>query len=251
MRTLNSGGEHRTDSAPGFVIRCFIDSLYFGTRFLVIAGAAFVGILLSLLVVLRFVNPPISAVMLQHWLAGQPVQQSWVPLTRISGNLQRAVVASEDAKFCRHPGLDLGELAYVMRQAHRQGSLDVRGASTITMQVSRNLFLWQGKSLLRKALEIAIAPIMDFVWPKRRILEVYLNIAEWGPGRFGAETGALYHFNQSANRLNRSQATLMASALPNPRFRRPGTPSAALKRRARRLQARTKRLTPLMSCLNL
>ncbi|MEM6497490.1 MAG: transglycosylase domain-containing protein, partial [Pseudomonadota bacterium] len=123
--------------------------------------------------------------------------------------------------------------------------------STITMQVARNLFLWQGKSLLRKALEIAIAPMMELVWPKRRILEVYLNIAEWGPGRFGAETGAVYHFNQSANRLNRSQATLMASALPNPRFRRPGTPSAALKRRARRLQARTKRLTPLMSCLNL
>ncbi|MEM8975810.1 MAG: monofunctional biosynthetic peptidoglycan transglycosylase [Pseudomonadota bacterium] len=251
MRTSNSAGDNRSDSALAFAIRCFIDSLYFGSRFLVIAGVAFVGLLLVLLVILRFVNPPISSVMLQHWLAGRPVQQVWVPLTQISDNLQRAVVASEDAKFCRHPGLDLGELAYVMRQAHRNGSLNVRGASTITMQVSRNLFLWQGKSLLRKALEIAIAPMMEFVWPKRRILEVYLNIAEWGPGRFGAQTGALYHFNQPASRLNRSQATLMASALPNPRIRRPGAPRPALKRKARRLQARTKRLTPSMSCLNL
>ena len=131
--------------------------------------------------------------MLQRWLSGQRVEQTCVSFDRISPYLKRAVVASEDAKFCKHFGLDLGELASVMRQAHRNGTLDVRAASTVTIQISRNLFLWQGKSLSRKGLKVAIARMMEFVWPKSRILEVYLNIAEWGPRVYGAEAAANTH----------------------------------------------------------
>ena len=246
---MNSADRHQSSSGTAFVGRCLVDAIYYGSRFLIIAGTVFVGTVLFLLLLFRFVDPPASSVMLQHSLMGRYVEQTWVPLDRISPHLQRAVVASEDAKFCRHFGLDLGELAFVMRQAHRNGTLDVRGASTITMQVSRNLFLWQGKSLLRKGMEIAIAPMMELVWPKSRILEVYLNIAEWGPGLFGAEAAANAHFRRTALQLNRSQAALMAASLPNPRIRRPGAPNSSLKRRSRRLLKRTTTLSALMTCL--
>src|SRR5690606_41548965 len=105
---------------------------------------------------------------------------------RHSPNLDRAVISSVDALFCRHYGVDLGEFAAALRKAEGNGLDDVRGASTITMQVAKNLFLWPSKDLLRKGLEIGIADVMEQIWPKRRILEVYLNIAEWGPGIFGA-----------------------------------------------------------------
>ena len=254
VRTLTSpgrpvSGQQGSASPLAFASRSFFDALYFGTRFLIVASAASVCVVVLVLLVLRFIDPPTSSVMMQHRLSGQAVQQTWVPLAKISPNLQRAVIASEDAKFCRHHGLDLGELAYVMRQAHRNSSFDVRGASTITMQVTRNLFLWQGKSLIRKALEISIAPLMDLIWPKRRILEVYLNIAEWAPGRFGAEAAAIYHFGRPVSRLSQTQAALMAASLPNPRYRRPGTPNATLRRKSRRLIQRAKGLSSSMACI--
>lgn len=249
MRNLNAADNRRSEGALAFSGRCFIDAIYYGSRFLVVAGALFGGLVILLLVLLRYVDPPTSSVMLQHWLNGREVRQNWVPLARISPNLQRAVIVSEDANFCSHHGLDLGELAYVMRQAHQRGSLDVRGASTITMQVTRNLFLWQDKSLVRKALEIFIAPMMDFVWPKRRVLEVYLNIAEWGPGRFGAEAAAVYHFKRPASKLSQSQSALMAAALPNPKFRRPGAPNLTLRRKSRRLVSRARNHGSAVACL--
>ncbi len=249
MRTSTIPDKQDRSSPMAFAGRSLIDALYYGSRFLVIAGVVCAAAVVLVLFLLRFVDPPTSSVMIQHWLSGRPVQQAWVPLSRISPRLQRAVIASEDARFCRHHGLDLGELAYVMRQAHRRGSFDVRGASTITMQVTRNLFLWQDRSLMRKAIEIAVAPMMDLIWPKRRILEVYLNIAEWAPGRFGAEAAANYHFGRPANRLTPAQAALMASALPNPRIRRPASPNAALRRKSRRLIQRTKGLELSMACI--
>ena len=246
---MNSADRQQPTGAITFATSCLGDAIYYGSRSLIIAGTVFVGAVLFLLLVFRFVDPPASSVMLQHRLSSQRVEQTWVSLDRISPHLQRAVVASEDAKFCKHFGLDLGELAFVIRQAHRNGSLDVRGASTITMQVSRNLFLWQGKSLLRKGMEIAIAPMMEFVWPKSRILEVYLNIAEWGPGVYGAEAAANTHFKRTARQLNRSQAALMAASLPNPRLRRPSAPNSSLKRKSRRLIKRSAALSSLMTCL--
>ena len=168
--------------------------------------------------------------MLGLMLSGQSVDYEPVPITSISSYLQRAVVTSEDARFCRHSGVDWGALAEAMQ--------DSRGGSTITMQTAKNLFLWPSRSYIRKAIEIPVALVIDFAWPKRRILEVYLNIAEWGPGIFGAEMAAQYHFNKSASRLTQHEATLLAASLPNPIAREAGDPGRITELLASRLRGR-------------
>lgn len=224
-------------------------ALWRGTLVLVGAVAAFLMISAAAMLVLRYVDPPGSAVMTWHRLSGIEVRQSWVDIERMSPALIRAVVASEDARFCRHNGVDLGAFEAALRQARRKNNFDIRGASTITMQVVKNLFLWQDKSLLRKGLELMITPVMELVWPKRRILEVYLNIAEWGPGVFGAEAAARHHFGRSARRLNTQQAALLAAALPNPAVRRAGRPGPLTRRNARRVKARASGFRRGLSCL--
>ena len=147
---VNSADRQQSTGATTFAIRCLGDAISCCSRFLIIAGTVIIGAVLFPLLVFRFVDLLALSVMLQRWLSGQRVEQTCVLFDRISPYLKRAVVASEDAKFCKHFGLDFGELASVMRQAHRNGTLDVRTASTVTMQISRKLFLWQGKSLSRK-----------------------------------------------------------------------------------------------------
>ena len=181
------------------------------------------GVALSLLLVLlfRWVNPPISAFMAETsvaaWIgrdASYVFRHQWVDLQQISPNLPLAVVASEDQKFPGHWGFDVEaiEKAYELnRHSHK-----VRGASTISQQVSKNLFLWSGRSYLRKGLEAWFTILIETCWPKRRILEMYLNIAEFGYGTYGAEAAAERFFHKPASRLSRGDAATMAAVLPAP-----------------------------------
>ena len=192
-------------------------------------------LVLVLIVLYRWVNPPASTLMLGQWLTGTRIDQRWVPIDRISPYLQRAVITSEDGRFCQHHGVDWSEIEEAIERA-RDGV--PRGGSTISMQVVKNLFLWPSKSYVRKALEIPLTYAIELAWPKRRILEIYLNIAEWGPGVFGAEAAARYHFRKAAASLTPSQAALLAVSLPNPLERTAGAPGPGLQRLANTVHGR-------------
>jgi monofunctional biosynthetic peptidoglycan transglycosylase len=164
-----------------------------------------------------------------RWLKGETVSRRWVDLPAMSPYLPRSVIAAEDAHFCRHHGIDWGALREAIADAEEGEGL--RGASTITQQVAKNLFLWQGPSPLRKVLEFPLALWIDLVLPKQRILEIYLNIAELGPsGQFGAETGSLYGFGHSAGSLSAREAALLAAILPNPHRRSARNPAPGVRR---------------------
>ncbi len=164
---------------------------------------------------------PVSTLMLARWALGQPVDRRWVPLSAVSPRLVAAVILSEDGQFCHHHGVDVSAL----REVIEKRGAPSRGASTLTMQVAKNLFLWPGRSYLRKSLEIPIAIVLDTLWGKKRVLETYLNIAEWGQGVFGAEAAAEHDFGKDAASLTSFEAALMASALPNPILRSVTHPS--------------------------
>lgn len=217
-----------------------------GRLSLALAAAAMVA--LVALTALWRVAPPVSTLMLARYVTGRPVVRDYAPLGRIAPALVAAVVMSEDAKFCRHRGVDWQALGDVLEDADEDGPS--RGASTIAMQVAKNLFLWPSRSAIRKAVEIPLALALDFVWPKSRILEVYLNVAEWGPdGIFGAEAAAKADFGRSAASLTPTQAALMAAALPNPVLRRPARPTALQARLARRLIGRIGNSGQWLDCL--
>ncbi|HUU67611.1 MAG TPA: monofunctional biosynthetic peptidoglycan transglycosylase [Methyloceanibacter sp.] len=184
---------------------------------LILAGAFLLSIVLF-----RFVNPPFTPVMAVEKLRGATLKRQWVPLEKISPNLRLAVVASEDGRFCAHWGVDWGAVKDAVEAAHSLKG--VRGASTIPMQTAKNLYLWNQRSYVRKALEVPLAYVMSAIWPKRRMMEVYLNIAQWGPGVFGAEAASRYYFGKRASALTRREAVLLAAALPNPRLRNPAKP---------------------------
>jgi monofunctional glycosyltransferase len=172
---------------------------------------------------------PVSTLMLWRSLTGRPVERHWMALSAMSPYLPRSVVAAEDAKFCSHHGVDWEALHEVVDDAE-DGEV-TRGGSTITQQVAKNLFLWPGRSIVRKALELPLALWIDAVLPKRRILELYLNIAELGPsGQFGAEAGANYAFGKSAASLSPREAAQMAAILPNPVKRSARTPGPGVRR---------------------
>jgi monofunctional biosynthetic peptidoglycan transglycosylase len=185
---------------------------------------------------LRWINPPISAFIAAAQAAAWSsrdstyvYRHSWVDLNRISPNLPLAVVASEDQKFPAHWGFDVSaiEKAYALNQhSHR-----VRGASTISQQVAKNLFLWSGRSYFRKALEAYFTVLIEALWPKRRILEVYLNIAEFGYGTYGAEAAAQRFFHKPASRLSRDDAAVLAAVLPNPERYSAAAPSRFVQQR--------------------
>lgn len=174
---------------------------------------------------------PVSTLMVWRWLKGAPVSRQWIDLHAMSPYLPRSVVAAEDAKFCIHHGIDWDALNDVIEDAE-EGEV-TRGGSTITQQVAKNLFLWQGRSFVRKALEFPLALWIDFVLPKQRILEIYLNIAELGPsGQFGANAGAEYAFGRPASKLTLHEAALLASILPNPIKRSARNPGPGVRRLA-------------------
>ena len=175
------------------------------------------------------VGHPVSALMAWRTLKGAPVTRQWVDFSAISPSLPRAVVGAEDAKFCSHHGIDWDALQDAIDDAEEGEAR--RGGSTITQQVAKNLFLWPGRSVVRKALELPLALWIDFVLPKQRILEIYLNIAELGPsGQFGAEAGAQYAFGHSAATLSPREAALLAAILPNPVKRSARNPGPGVRR---------------------
>lgn len=199
----------------------------------ILAIVAAVVVLLPYLIVpfYRFVMP-VSTPMLWRLATGARVERIVVPLSRIAPALRLTVIAAEDGSFCHNPGIDLGEIRAALRQS-RDNLDEARGASTITQQTAKNLFLWQGRSFIRKALEIPLALWMTLVLPKQRILEIYLNVAEWGPnGEFGAEAGARWAFGKSAADLTIYQAAELAAILPNPQERSARKPSSLVRRLA-------------------
>ncbi len=204
---------------------------------------------LLLIGLFRFVDPPGSMVMAGRWIGGVTIRHRWVPLERMSKMLVRTVVTSEDTRFCDHLGVDWGAVEDAIEEAGERGDAAPRGASTIPMQTAKNLFLWQRRSYLRKAIEIPLAYAMSAIWPKRRMIEVYLNIAEWGPGIFGAEAAARHHFRRGASKVTARQAAQLAAALPNPHVRNAGRPGPRTRRLARHIERRVAREHVRLDCI--
>ncbi|MGE4220335.1 MAG: monofunctional biosynthetic peptidoglycan transglycosylase [Alphaproteobacteria bacterium] len=206
-----------------------------------ILGAALLAPLLILLLY-RFVPPPGTPLMAIRAFEGESIRKDWRTLDEIAPALPQAVVAAEDNRFCHHWGIDLGAMREQVELAI-DGETP-RGASTISMQLAKNLFLWPGRSILRKGLEAWLTVYVELVLPKRRILELYLNVAEWGHGVYGAEAAAQAHFGVPAAALTSSQASLLAAVLPNPRDWSPASPSGYVAGRARLYRQRIPQLGP-------
>ena len=201
----------------------------------------------ALLLVYRVWPVPVTPLMVIRLVEGEGLRQAWVPLDAIAPALPQAVIAAEDNRFCEHFGFDWQEL---------EGQIDAllageraRGASTITMQTAKNLFLWPGRDLVRKALEAWLTPQIELLLPKRRIVEVYLNVAEFGPGIYGAEAAARAYFGKSASGLSAREATLLAAILPRPRDWSPVRPTEYLQDRARTIRTRIEQLGPMLDCV--
>lgn len=195
---------------------------------------------------LHSVAHPPTPLMLWRMAEGRTVTRVWTPLERIDRDLVVSVIASEDNGFCGHAGVDWGELIDVLDE---EGG-PKRGGSTLTMQVTKNLLLWNGRSVLRKGLEIPLAMLVDLVWSKEKILETYFNIAEWGPtGEFGIEAGARRAFGKSAARLSGREAALLTAMLPNPHTRDARRPNARVSRVAGIIQRRAARSPELADCI--
>src|SRR5664279_3584034 len=196
------------------------------------------------------VGKPVSTVMVWRQLSGAHMQRTFVPLSRISPALPLAVIVAEDGRFCSHHGVDFTEIREALADA--DDLEDVRGGSTITQQVAKNLFLWPGRSWLRKALELPLALWIDLVLTKRRVLEIYLNIAEWGPsGEFGIEAGSRRAYGKPARDLSPLQAATLAAMLPNPVQRDARTPGPGLRRLAGLYVSRSARSPEAANCLRI
>jgi monofunctional glycosyltransferase len=203
-------------------------------------------------IIYAVVPPPVSNLMLVRAVSGHSISKDWVRLDQMSPYLAASVLASEDARFCGHWGVDWIEFEEVINEVFDDDEEPIRGASTLSMQTAKNLFLWEGRGafgLLRKVLELPVAMWMDLVWTKRRMVEVYLNIVEWAPGVYGAEAAAQHHFKKSAAKLTRREAALLAAVLPNPIKRRAGKPSRRVSRIADRIQIRARTMGPYLTCL--
>jgi monofunctional biosynthetic peptidoglycan transglycosylase len=203
-----------------------------------------------LTLVYAVVPPPFSNVMVERLFSGNGLHKDWVSLDEMSPALAAAVITSEDARFCAHHGVDWVEMQGVVTDVFDEEEGPVRGASTISMQVAKNLFLWDGRSFIRKGLEMPVALWMDLIWTKRRMIEVYLNIVEWAPGVYGAEAAAQLHFKKSASKLTRKEAALLAAVLPNPIKRQAGRPSKKVKKIANRILFRSRFMGPYLTCVS-
>jgi len=209
--------------------------------------AIMVGLFLSI-IAFRFVNPPITPVMVAEKLRGTTLKYRFVPLESIARDLPLAVIASEDGRFCNHWGVDWAAVKDAVQEARKRGR-GFRGASTIPMQTAKNLYLWTDRSYVRKVLEVPLAYLLTIFWPKERVIEVYLNIAQWGPGIFGAEAASQHYFRKSASQLTRREALLLAVSLPAPRLRNPGKPSPRMLRMAKAVERRMPVLAARSVCV--
>lgn len=199
-----------------------------------------------LILVYSQINPPVTMVMLAERFSGTPVTSEWRDLPDISERLRLSVISSEDARFCDHDGVEWDTLNEMV-DGYLEGER-VRGASTIPMQTVKNLFLWNERSTIRKAAEIPLALFANMVWSKERMLEIYLNIAEWDTGIFGAPGAAQHYFGKDIRALQWREASLLAVTLPDPKARNPARPSAGLSRLASRLERRTRNSGDWLDC---
>jgi len=202
---------------------------------------------LTLTLVYRVVPPPVTPLMLIRLAQGHGLERDWVAWEEISPHLRQAVIAAEDNLFCEHGGFDwrsLEEAAKAYAAGDRAG-----GGSTISMQTAKNLFLWPSRSIVRKGLEVPLTAALEVLWPKQRILEVYLNIAELGPGIYGAEAAAQHYFERPAGKLSLQQASQLAAVLPNPLEWRAQPPGDYVARRAGVIRTRIRQLGPLLDCV--
>jgi monofunctional biosynthetic peptidoglycan transglycosylase len=211
-------------------------------------GAVAAAILLAI-AAYRFVAPPVSALMVWRLVQGHGIDYRWVPLESMSAALPAAVIASEDGRFCAHGGVDWTALGTVFEALTEDPDAAPRGASTIPMQTVKNLFLWPSRSYVRKALELPLALVADLAWPKRRTIEIYLNVVEWGPGIYGAEAAARHHFGKPASALAPAEAALLAAVLPNPLERSAGKPGTLTRRLASTVRARMRTIDGHLGCI--
>jgi monofunctional biosynthetic peptidoglycan transglycosylase len=167
------------------------------------------------IVVLTWIDAPITLTQLGNWINGKGLKRDYINYNEMGVNARLAVIASEDQLFADHDGFDFKSIQKAMK--HNQKSKSLKGASTISQQVAKNIFLWQGRSWFRKGLEIYFTFMIELLWSKQRILEHYLNISEMGPGVFGIEAAAKYYFKKSADKLTRQEAAKIAACLPNPK----------------------------------
>jgi len=202
-------------------------------RFAVMAIVWFMIVSVGLVILYRFVPPPVTATMVMD---PKGFTKDWEPLSRIDRNMVSAVIASEDGKFCTHHGFDYEAIQQAIERNARGGR--IRGGSTVSQQTAKNVFLWQGGGYLRKGLEAWFTLLIESVWGKRRIMEVYLNVAETGIGTYGVEAGAQRYFGHSAARLSRSEAARMAAALPLPKERPVVNPGGFTRRYGNMIAAR-------------
>jgi monofunctional biosynthetic peptidoglycan transglycosylase len=213
---------------------------------IVIAGV-FILLPYALLPLYRFINP-VPTLMVWRWTTGERIERTFVPLAQIAPSLPLTVILAEDGRYCSHHGVDFQELRGIVEDAEDFDQL--RGGSTITQQAVKNLFLWPGRSVARKILELPLAMWADLVLPKRRIMEIYLNIAEWGPsGQFGAEAGARFAFGKSARQIGPGEAALLAAILPNPKVRSARQPRLDVQRLAGIYRARAARSAWAADCV--
>ena len=227
-------------------------SLPSGLRRLLLTIGIVILILLALpylLVPLYRFGHPVSMPMMWRFVTGSRVERIYVPLSRIAPSLPLTVIIAEDGSFCRNRGVDIGAIREALHQAD-DDLQEARGGSTITQQTVKNLFLWQGRSFIRKALEVPLALWMNLVLPKRRVLEIYLNIAEWGPnGEFGAEAGARYAFGKPARDLTPREAAELTAILPNPVHRSARVPNLQLRKLAGLYERRAAAHPALDACI--
>ncbi len=186
--------------------------------------------------VYRFVPVPVTSLMVVRLFEGAGLHKQWRPLDRISPRLVDAVIAAEDAQFCRHNGFDLKAIETAL--AHNQKGGKLKGGSTISQQTAKNAVLWPQRSWVRKGFEAYVTVLMEALWPKRRIMEVYLNVIEWAPGVYGAEAASQHHFGHGADQLTRREAARLAAVLPRPRKWNAGQPGPYVRGRATTIQTR-------------
>ncbi|MDC7682698.1 monofunctional biosynthetic peptidoglycan transglycosylase [Asticcacaulis sp. BYS171W] len=199
---------------------------------LVVGGFAFSVLSVA---VHRFLPVPVTFLMVQRLAEGKGYHHEWVPLSRISDNLKVSVIAAEDAKFCTHYGFDMTAIEKAQRSNAR--GKKVRGGSTISQQTAKNAFLWPQRSYVRKGVEAYYTLLIETLWSKKRIMEVYLNSAEWGPGIYGAEAASQYWFGKSASELTRSEASRLAAILPSPLKWKAANSGKYVKRRSGKISA--------------
>jgi monofunctional biosynthetic peptidoglycan transglycosylase len=201
----------------------------------------------ALVLLYRDVAPPGTILMVLRLFEGEGLKKEWVPLERVSRHVPAAVIALEDNLFCEHDGFDWAAIFDAAADQVR-GEGKLRGGSTISQQTAKNVFLWPGRNYVRKGLEVPFTTMMEWWWGKRRIMEVYLNVIEWGPGIYGVEAASWAYFNKPARRLRRHEAALLAAVLPNPRRWSPARPTARIKRRANMAVYRMSRLGTKVNC---